>query len=269
MVKWIGLFAIVSIVSSGLSAQTSDRARTEQTNRPHRNATPAKSAPEITSDQAEAILEELRQIRKLLEKQQSLPAQAAAPSPEPPQQARMSVASGWYSLGRDDAPLTLVEFADYECPFCKSFHSKTFADLKKHYIDTGKRHFISRDLPLEFHTRALPAAEAARCAGDQGKFWEMRDALIGSTDLSSETFLKLAQTLSLDAPALRECVTAEKHKIEIQADQADAGTLQISGTPTFVLGKVSDSVLNGVVIVGAQPYEVFDTTIQQMLTAEK
>ena len=73
-----------------------------------------------------------------------------------------------YFLGREDAPLTLIEFTDYECPFCGRFHADAFVDLKKNYIDTGKVRFVSRDLPLSFHSNALGAAEGARCAGEQG-----------------------------------------------------------------------------------------------------
>ena len=138
----------------------------------------------VTKEQADAIVSELKQIRLLLEKQEAQLARAVAPQPSaapaPPQKVQMSVGNGWYSLGRPDAPVTLVEFGDYQCPFCKQFHTTAYSDLKKNYIDTGKVRFVSRDLPLEFHPFALRAAEAARCAGDQGKYWEMRDALYAS-----------------------------------------------------------------------------------------
>jgi len=77
----------------------------------------------------------------------------------------MKVGDGWYAIGRDDAPVTLVEFSDYQCPFCRKFQTDGFVQLKKNYIDTGKVRFVSRDLPLDFHDNAPRAAEAARCAG--------------------------------------------------------------------------------------------------------
>jgi protein-disulfide isomerase len=221
----------------------------------------------ITKDQADAILSELRQIRQLLEKQQGAGSQAAGtPVPEPAQKVNMTLSKGMYSLGRDDAPLTLIEFADYQCPFCGRFHSDTFADLKKNYIDTGKVRFVSRDLPLSFHPNALNAAEAARCAGEQGKFWEMRDKLIANAeDLSKPAILKYAQALSLDMGKFSPCLEKEAHKDEIQKDLADASSAQISGTPTFVLGKTTNDNFSGTVIAGAQPYSVFQVAIQNLL----
>ena len=112
-----------------------------------KTATPSDSAGVgITKDQADGILEELRQIRQLLEKQQAQLDRVVTPQPSvpgAPQKVQMSVKSTWRSLGRADAPITLVEFADYECPFCKSFHTSTYAELKKNYIDTGKVRFVS------------------------------------------------------------------------------------------------------------------------------
>ncbi len=114
----------------------------------------------------------------------------------------MSVGQGWYAIGQENAPLTMVEFTDYQCPFCRRFESETFAQLKKNYIDTGKVRFVSRDLPLEFHPNAPRAAIAVRCAGEQHKFWEMHDAIMQdtATDLGPDAILKYAQKVSLDIP---------------------------------------------------------------------
>jgi protein-disulfide isomerase len=131
--------------------------------------------PGITREQANQILEELKEIRHLLEKQ-SRP-MAPAPVKTVPQTGKMRVEGG-FSLGSRDAPLTIVEFTDYECQFCRQFESTTFAELRKKYVDTGKVRFVIRDFPLiSIHRSAMQAAEASRCAGDQGKFWPMHDAL--------------------------------------------------------------------------------------------
>ncbi len=227
----------------------------------------------ITKEQADAIVAELKQIRQLLERQQTQLAAAMAPrpvaAPAPPEKVQMSVGDGWYSIGRADAPVTLVEFADFQCPFCKKFHTDAYSELKKNYIDTGKVRFVSRDLPLEFHPFALKAAEAARCAGDQQKYWELRDALYtNATPPNDEAINKAAETLSLDKGAFQSCLASEKHRAEVQKDAAEAATLQINGTPTFVLAKSSKDKLDGIRIVGAQPFVAFQAAIESFLKTE-
>ena len=225
----------------------------------------------INKEQADAIISELKQIRQLLEKQQAQLARLAAPQPAdaPPQRVQMSVAGGWYSVGRADAPVTIVEFADYQCPFCKRFHANTYAELKRNYIDTGKVRFVSRDLPLEFHPFAFKAAEAVRCAGDQGKYWELRDALyFSAAPPNDEVIKKSVEDLSLDATSFQACLSAEKYKAEVQKDAADADSLHLNGTPSFVLGKTAGDKLDGVVLVGALPFASFDAAIQKALKAD-
>jgi len=220
----------------------------------------------VTRDQADAILNELREIHKLLEKPQPTAAAAQPAAPPPPDKVSMKMENGFYSMGSSTAPVTMVEFSDYQCPFCRHFNSEAFVQLKKNYIDTGKMRFISRDLPLEFHDNANRAAEAARCAGDQGKYWEMRNVLItNATALGADQVSGYAQGLSLEMKAFNGCLSSGSHKADIQKDQTDANSMQISGTPTFIVGKMENDTLNGVRVVGAQPYTAFDTVIRQML----
>jgi protein-disulfide isomerase len=221
----------------------------------------------ISRDQADEILNELKAIHQLLERQQTTA--AAQPQPNPASdKVKMSVGAGWYSLGRDDAPVTMVEFADYQCPFCRKYHSETFAELKKNYIDTGKVRYVSRDLPLDFHPNAPGGAVAARCAGEQDKFWEMRDKLlVSSADLSPASLLNYGKQINLDMTAFGACLNDKKYATAIQKDVADASTLGISGTPSFVVGKTAKDQISGVRIVGAVPYSVFDTAIKNQLNA--
>lgn len=228
------------------------------------------AATAITKDQADAIVNELKQIRQLLEKQQVQLAKAFAPpqppTPPPPEKVQMSVANGWHAIGRDDAPVTVVEFGDFQCPFCKKFHTAAFADLKKNYIDTGKIRFVSRDLPLEFHPLAMKAAEAARCAGDQGKYWELRDALYANGEPPNDDVIaKAVQSLSLESKSFQNCLDSHKYKVDVQKDASDAATLQISGTPTFVVAKSAKDKLDGLRIVGAQPFSAFQSVIDGLL----
>jgi protein-disulfide isomerase len=227
----------------------------------------------ITKERADAIVAELKQIRQLLEKQQTQLALAMAPKPVPapalPEKVHLSVDNGWHAIGRADAPVTLVEFADLQCSFCKKFHNDVFAELKKNYIDTGKVRFVSRDLPLEFHPFALKAAEAARCAGDQGKYWELRDALYSNAAPPNDDVIsKVVEALVPDRSAFQACLSSEKYKMDVQKDAAEAATLHISGTPTFVLAKSSRDKLDGIRIVGAQPFVAFKTAIESFLTTE-
>ena len=227
----------------------------------------------MTKEQADAILNELRQIRQLLQNQQAAAAQprpALAQAPVPSDKVKMTVGMGWYALGREDAPVTMVEFADYQCPFCRRFETESFAQLKKNYIDTGKVRFVSRDLPLEFHPNAPGAAIAVRCAGEQHKFWEMHDAIMqdSGTDLGSDAILKYAQKVNLDIPTFKTCLDEKRYVAAIQKDTTDAGLLGITGTPSFVIGKTASDQIDGVRIVGAVPYSVFESTIKDMLSAQ-
>jgi protein-disulfide isomerase len=218
----------------------------------------------ITRQQADQILEELRQIRQLLERQAKAPAPAA---PQEPQviKAKLTL-DGGHMMGNKDAPVTIVEFTDYQCPFCQRFHLVTFGEIKKNYIDTGKVRFFSKDMPLEFHSNAFRAAEAARCAGDQGRFWEMRDVLGSNpSKLSMEDILGYAKDLKLDVNALRACVDSGKHKAAIQKDFQTASTIGINGTPSFVIGKTTPEGVDGEVVVGAMPYGLFDEKLQNLL----
>jgi protein-disulfide isomerase len=217
----------------------------------------AKDDPGITRAQADAILDELKQIRHLLENQAK---PAAAPVAIP--QKRSIKVQGGFTLGSDTAPLTMVEFTDYQCPFCRSFEGSTFDQIRKLYIDTGKLRFVSRNLPLDIHPDAMRSAEAALCAGDQGQYWAMRDFLFKSPSLATERILDSAQNLKLDTDALRACMESEKHKTEILNDVSDAQALQINGTPAFVIGKTTGFGVEGYVTTGALPFAQFDARLK-------
>ena len=215
----------------------------------------------ITRQQADDILNELRQIRQLLEKQ------AAAGPQQPGEQivkAKVSI-EGAYALGSKDAPLTIVEFTDFQCPYCQRFHVSTFAELKKDYIDTGKLRFVSRDLPLDFHPNAMQAAEAGRCAGEQGQFWAMRDRMNANPDkLDMGSLVSWAQDLKLNVIGFRACVQSQKYKNAIQSDIQMAQRIGANGTPSFVVGKSTADGVDGELVVGAMPYQLFDEKLKSL-----
>lgn len=225
-------------------------------------AAPSIAEDAITRQQADSILVELKAIRQLLER--SLQQQ-----PGHPHAAERSVRLPpvtTYKLGRSDAPLTLVEFTDYECPFCRQFHIATFEKLRKDYIETGKLRFISRDLPLDFHKLSFGAATAARCAGEQGKYWEMRHVLIVNADrLAPPALVTYAHDLGVDTTLFQSCMQGGKFAGEIRRDMEDAQKVAVTATPTFVLGKTQKVGFEGVVIVGAVPIETFEAKIRELL----
>jgi protein-disulfide isomerase len=216
----------------------------------------------ITRKQGEDILNELRQIKQLL--QQQLTAKAVPQEPPPPARAKVNL-DGFQMLGAKNAPLTMVEFTDYQCPFCQRFHVASFPELKKQYIDTGKLRFYSRDLPLDIHSNALRAAEAARCAIEQGKYWQIRDVMGANPDkLDLEHLVGFATELKMDPAAFRACVTSDKFKTQIQADMMEAMKIGANGTPTFVIGKSTAEGVEGEVVMGALPFPVFEEKLKAL-----
>jgi len=219
----------------------------------------------ITSQQADEILKELRAIRQAVERLQAPPAPQPAGPPPPPEKVKIANVSG-YMLGRPDAPITMVEFTDLQCPFCNRFATTTFDQLKKDYIDTGKVRFISRDFPLDFHPQAKPAAVASRCAGEQGKFWELRMTLVkNASQLSPVMITNQAAALNLDMKAFEACTKGTQFDAAITKDSTEGAGLAVSGTPTFFVGKTTAQGFEGFRIVGAQPYSVFQARIEGLL----
>ena len=213
----------------------------------------------ITREQANQILEELRQIRQLLEKQQK------PPGPPEPTKAKLNM-TGAQMLGSPNAPITMVEFTDYQCPFCQRFHTTVFNEIKKNYIDTGKVRFYSRDLPLDsMHPNAIRAAQAARCAIEQGQFWQLRDIMgANPAKLDMDSILADAASLKMDTGKLRSCIESDKYKQAIQTDVLEAMKIGADGTPTFVIGKSTSDGVDGEVMVGAMPYELFDRRFKSL-----
>jgi protein-disulfide isomerase len=219
----------------------------------------------ITHQQADQILDELRQIRQLLERQQ-----AKAPQAQEEQVVKAKVnLEGFAMLGSKEAPLTIVEFTDYQCPFCQRFHTTAFPELKKNYIDSGKVRFYSRDLPLDFHPNAMRAAEAARCANEQGQFWKLRDVMGANPNkLDMDSLVADATDLKMDVKAFRACVESEKYKNAVQTDVMEAMKIGANGTPTFVIGKSTPNGVDGELVVGAEPYPMFDQKLKELGSAK-
>lgn len=222
--------------------------------------------PAINQDAAQAILRELREIRHVLEKIEQQGVARPAQRPDTPKTASVSISKDNTMLGAAEAPVTVVEFTDYQCPFCKRFIQSTFPQLKRDFIDTGKVRWIVRDLPLGFHPNANKAAQAAHCAGDQGKFWEMRDTLFrNNTKLGIEQLSAYAREIGLDGDAFDACLASDRHQGQIAQDSQEANRIRITGTPSFVIGRTDGDTVSGQLVIGAQAPAVFTAAIQRVL----
>jgi protein-disulfide isomerase len=211
---------------------------------------PLVAAQGMTADQATEMLNELKQIRQLLEKQVPPP-----PPPPPDEKVNIEFPTNGYSMGKADAPLVFVEYTDFECPFCQRYHLDAFEQVKKEWVDTGKMRYYSRDFPLEFHPNARRAALAARCAGDQGKYWELRNTMIKNADqLAADRISTYASTVGLDVKKFEACLGSDFYKPAIDKDIAEGNNAGVTGTPSFVVGRVDKGRLIGLRLVGAMPY---------------
>jgi protein-disulfide isomerase len=209
----------------------------------------------------EIVKSQLAQVLRLLSQR---PAAGAVAAPGP---VRASIA-GAPALGRADAPVTVVEFSDYQCPFCQRFFATTLPAIKKDYIDVGKVRYVFRDYPLDqLHPLARKAAEAAHCAGEQGKYWEMHDALFRNpATLAPLQLAEHARSISLDGPAFDECLASGRHAARVERGLADGAAAGVRGTPAFVIGKTkAGDVVEGTPIRGAQSLETFRRIIDRAL----
>ncbi len=188
-----------------------------------------------------------------------IPSPQGAPEPSEPRVRDFKVLEDDDAvLGEKKAKVTIVEFSDYECPFCGRFHQQTLPQIKENYIKTGKVKLIYRDFPLGFHAQAQKAAEAAECAGEENKYYEMHDKLFtDGVQGGVDSFKKFAADIGLNTAKFNDCLDSGKMAAETQKDQSDGAQYGVTGTPAFFI--------NGQLVSGAQPYQVFQQAIEQAL----
>jgi len=208
---------------------------------------------------------ELEEIKKLLQQ-----GARAAPGQQAFKPTDLKVGNS-PTMGFADAPVTLVEFSDYQCPFCKRHADTVMPDLLKQYVETGRVRFVMREFPIEnIHPRAMDASKAALCARDQGKYWEMSGLLFANQKALALDELKAhAVTLGLDMDAFNACLESDRHLAEIRAAQGEAQKMGISGTPSFVIGLTDKKDPNTVHLTkfvrGAQALPVFQQNLDELL----
>ena len=176
-------------------------------------------------------------------------------------------------IGNPDAPITIIEFSDFQCPFCARFHTQTLPLIMNEYIQEGKVKLVFRDFPIQsIHPNALPASVAAECANEQSKFKEMHDALFENQNEwnNQETadalalFSQYATEIKLDQEVFDACLTSGKYIEEIRNDLEDGREYGVSGTPGFFVG---NDQIGYVELKGAQPFESFKKIIDTQLEA--
>jgi protein-disulfide isomerase len=180
------------------------------------------------------------------------------------------VATGAAALGSETAPLTVIEFTDYQCPYCAGHARETLEALVREFVDEGTVRYVVRDMPLNIHPMAVPAAAAARCAGAQGsdRYWRYHDALFGAqAGLADSTLTAIARNLRLDLPRFEACVKLPRVALMVERDAAEAAAAGLTVTPSFVIGKAADGKVTGAVVRGALPLDQFRTVIREALVA--
>jgi protein-disulfide isomerase len=234
---------------------------------------------ETTESEESQIIEELAKIRKeiqtlrievgdLRRKVGDIHRVAVRPAPTPPPAPESVDLDENRALGSADAEVAIVEFSDYQCPYCQRFFLQTFPELEKSYIETGKVRFYFRDFPLErIHPQARAAAIAANCAARQGAYWDMHHGLFeNQKKLGSELYEELAKEIGLDIAAFQSCLVEPSESEKVDQELAYGQSLTVQGTPHYFVGRIEEGQLVDVKRVnGAQPIEAFSKVIDALL----
>lgn len=178
------------------------------------------------------------------------------------------------SKGDENAKVTMVEFSDYQWPYCGRYVRETLPEIEKEYIGTGKIKYVLLDFPLPFHKNASKAAEAAHCAGEQGKYWEMHDKIFANQKaIGPKDLTEYAKAIGLDLPKFQECFDSGKYAEEVKKNIGEARKAGVRGAPSFFIGYTKTDKPKTVKVtkklVGAQPYARFKEAIESFLSPKK
>jgi protein-disulfide isomerase len=207
---------------------------------------------------------ELAEAGELAEAYRPREQQQQQPPPEPTGPIDVPEDGAAFVLGNPDAPVTIVEFTDYQCPFCARHAMQTLPQIKANFVDTGLVRYVIMDFPIvSNHPQATKAAEAARCAGDQDAYVEMHDLIFVNQQQWSRNndapnlFISYAEQIGLDMAAFTQCLESDRYETAVLANLQTGVELGIRGTPSFFL--------NGYFVNGAQPYELFERAVQELI----
>ena len=256
---------ILLLLAPAAAAQTPAPAAT-----PSPAAAPADANAALAQQFAE-LIKEMRALRtemsQLRQAMGNLRPPAPGPPALPPAPASVRLDNG-AAQGSEKAAVGIVEFSEFQCPFCRRHFEQTFPALKQGYVDTGKVRYVFRNFPLvEIHPQAKSAALAAYCAGQQGSYWPMHDALFTNQQkLGPPLYDELAQTLKLDVKKYQDCRQAPESEKAIEEDMRYGQSLGVQGTPHFFVGHLKGGQLVDVRrINGAQPAAAFTQALDELL----
>jgi len=223
--------------------------------------------PDDLKIQVREVIEEYVQEKEEEYKEAVEEAQAQA---NKPQFVEGDVSGNGASFGDEGAPVTIVEFSDFQCPYCSRFYEDAYQEIKKQYVETGKVKFVYRHFPLGFHEAAYPAALATECVREQGEdemFFDMHDKLYENQDILAvdkdslkDSLVLMAQEIGADKSEFTDCYDSDKYQDQILKDYQDGQAAGITGTPGFVI--------NGQILKGAQPFSNFEPVIESALSED-
>jgi protein-disulfide isomerase len=253
-------FVFISVLISGtvqvgLAGQQGDKANRDK------DISDLKKEMESLKDTQRQILEELKELKALLQ-------QGGQPGG---QQTQMLNIKGEAFKGDETAKVAIIEYSDFECPFCGKYAREVFPQVVQNYVKTGKVRYYYRDLPLPMHPNAFPAARAARCAGEQGKFWEMHDSLFANqAALTKNDISARAGSIGLDVSKFNECLASDRYGDIIRKSATGAERLGVNGTPAFAFGVITaggDVVKVNNLEMGTGSYDSFKAEIDELLSS--
>jgi protein-disulfide isomerase len=257
------LFAAFLVLCFSQAGRAQERAGTEKDLRQAISA--LTEEVKALAEKQDVIATQLKELKQLLEGNLSGPPTAQPPSTIP--------VHGELFRGDKTARVAIIEYADFECPVCGKFAHETYPQILENYIKTGKVKYFYRDLTLAQHAHAIPAARAAHCAGEQGKFWEMHDSLLSNqAALEPKDTLGRAPALGVNADELGRCLSSGRYADDIRKSTLEAEKWGIVGTPTLVLGKIdptNDVLTVQKTIIGAPPYESLKSEIDGLLAQKQ
>jgi protein-disulfide isomerase len=242
------------------------QAQSEAKDQPQGDVSALRTDVRALQAEQQQIITRLDELKQLLQANGHPANSAVLPSPQPPSTLDIH---GENFRGDSGARVAIVEYADFECPYCGQYARDVYPQISDKYIKTGKVKYFYRDLPLPMHPHAMSAARAGRCAGEQGKYWEIHDNLFANqTALGLKDISDRAQGLGIDVQKLSDCLSSDKYTGEIRKSVSEAQKLGIDGTPTFFLGVIGengDVVKIEKAIKGTSPFLVFKTSLDALL----